>query len=334
MWPLTNYLLRHRWQAIILTFFIAYIPVLGMASILIAALVTLCVSVVEGAAFTLVATLPYLFVFMMGNEGSEVVNLMVWTTVCLTVVGNVATFALAVLLRRHWSWSAILQIAALMGVLVISVIHLVYPDVAGWWTKQLTLFYNQSADLAGSVKTGQEALSGDNPVEAINTIRNFATGMITVFVLFTALIQVMLARWWQVVVVNRGRLGKELQHVRLSHLAGFLFLASMVLCYLENRVVLDILPVLCLLFSAAGLSLTHYMCGLMEPSRGRFWLSILYVALIYSLTMMAMLPLFSVLNIMLPVVLAVLIFAVSIFAFVSLGFFDVWFDIRKRIRKV
>jgi len=89
-----------------------------------------------------------------------------------------------------------------------------------------------------------------------------------------------------------------------------------------------------LLFSAAGLSLTHYMCGLMEPSIGRFWLSILYVALIYSLTMMAMLPLFSVLNIMLPVVLAVLIFAASIFAFVSLGFFDVWFDIRKRIRKV
>ena len=177
-------------------------------------------------------------------------------------------------------------------------------------------------------------MPGDNPTEAINTIRNFATGIITVFVLFTALIQVMLARWWQVVAVNRGRLGKELQHIRLSHLAGFLFLASIVLSYLENRVVLDILPVLCLLFSAAGLSLTHYMCGLMEPSRGRFWLSILYVALMYSLTMMAMLPLFTKLNMMLPVVLAVLILTASIFAFVSLGLFDVWFNVRKRVRKV
>jgi len=338
MWPLTHYLLRHRFQAIILTFLIAYIPVLGMASILIAALVTLCVSVLEGAAFTLVATLPYLLVFMMGAQQTEVVTLMVWTTVLLTVISNVVTFAFAVLLRRQWSWSEIIQIGALIGVLVISVVHLMYPEVSDWWTKQLTLFYNQSADLAGLAKTGPQsgqiaAPQGDNPVEAINTIRYFATGIITVFVLFTAFIQVILARWWQIVFVNGSRIGKELQYIRLSRLAGILFLAGMILCYLENQVVLDILPVLCLLFSAAGLSLTHYLCGLMEPSRGRFWLSILYVALIYSLTMMAMLPLFSVLNIMLPVVLAVLIFVASMFAFVSLGFLDVWFDLRKRIQK-
>ena len=129
----------------------------------------------------------------------------------------------------------------------------------------------------------------EGQLDTINTIRHFATGIVTAFVLFTAMIQVIIARWWQVAIVKRGRMGKELQYIRLSHLAGVLFLASIIFSYLENRVVLDILPVLCLLFGAAGLSLIHYLCGLMGGRRGRFWLTLLYVALIYSMAMMAML---------------------------------------------
>jgi hypothetical protein len=334
MWPLTNYLLKHRWQALILTFLITYIPVLGMASILIAALFTLCVGVFEGALFTLVATLPYILAFISGTQETEVFTLMVWTAVVLTVTSNILTFAFAVLLRRRWSWSAILQIAALLGVLVISVIHLAYPDVAGWWAEQITHFYNQSADMAGVAATSQAESQGATQLDTINTIKSFATGIVVSFVLFTAIIQVMLARWWQVVIVNRGRLGKEMHYIRLSRLAGVLFFASIIFCYLENRVVLDILPVLCLLFGAAGLSLIHYLCGLMEPAKGRFWLSIMYVALIYSMAMMAMLPLFALWDIMLPVVFAVLILAVFIFVFMTSGFLDVWFDLRKRSRKI
>lgn len=331
MWSLTNYLLRHRWQALILTFLITYIPVLGMASILVAALFTLCAGVFEGALFTLVATVPYLLIFLVSNtQEAEAFTMMTWAAAILTVTSNILTYAFTVLLRRHWSWSAILQIAALLGVLVISVIHLVYPEVGEWWGKQLTLFYNQSTDLSGVKPVSGEGL-GANQLDTINTIQSFATGMVISFVLFTAIVQVMLARWWQVAIVNRGRLGKELYYVRLSRLAGVLFFASIIFCYLENRVALDILPVICLLFGAAGLSLVHYLCGLMDPSRGRFWLTMLYLALMYSLAMIAML---TVLNVMLPVMLAVLILTISIFAFITLGFFDVWFDLRRRSQKV
>lgn len=333
MRSLTHYLLKHRYIALILTFLITYIPVLGMASILVAALFTLCVGVFEGALFTLVATLPYLLVFITGAQETEVVTMMVWTAVVLTVASNVLTYVFAILLRRHCSWSTLVQIAALLGVLLISVIHLAYPDVADWWTQQLTAFYNQSADMAGLAKN-LPAEAGESQLETIHAIRNFATGIITAFVLFTAVIQVALARLWQVVIVNNGRMGKELHYIRLSRLAGVLFFASLVFCYLENRVVLDILPVLCLLFGAAGLSLTHYLFGLMEPAKGRLLLSVLYILLIYSMAMMALLPLFTVMNIMLPVVLAVLILGTSMFAFVTLGFMDIWFDLRKRNRKI
>lgn len=335
----TEYLLLHRWQALLLTLVITglslYIPVLGTASILIAAFFTLCLGVFEGAIFTLVATLPYLLFFTGSGHEAEAFALMkVWGAVVL-ISSNVLTLVFAVMLRKHCSWSSLVQIVALFAVLVISVIHLVYPDVASWWSQQLTYLYNQANAMTDLAKSGAEsaAATNDGFLETINTIRNFATGFVTAYIFFTALIQVMLARWWQVVIVNRGRLGKELQQIRLSRLAGFLFMASLVLCYLENQVVLDILPVLCLLFGGAGLSLIHYLCSKMEPSKGRLCLLVLYAALIYSLAMMALLPLFTALNVMLPVMLAVMIFMISILAFVSLGFFDVWFDVRKRVRR-
>jgi hypothetical protein len=324
---LTEYLLRHRWQAIVLTFLITYIPVVGMISILIAGLVTLCVGVVEGALFTLAATLPYFFVFITGTH--ETVPVVVWATVTLSVTGNVLTWVFAVMLRRNSSWSLILQIAALMGVLFVSVIHLLNPEVADWWGNQLQSFYNQSA-----VMMKAPVPLGEAQLDTINTIKRFATGIVTAFVLFTSLTQVVVARWWQAAMFNPGSLRRELRAIHLSPLAGILFVISLVFYYLENSVVLDILPILCLLFSAAGLSLVHYLCGLAEPAKGRFWMSVMYIALIYSLTMIAMLPLFSALNLVLPVVLAVMILSGSVFMFVTLGLFDIWFDARKRVGKV
>jgi len=73
---------------------------------------------------------------------------------------------------------------------------------------------------------------------------------------------------------------------------------------------------------------------LMAPAKGKFWLSILYIALMYSLTMFAMLPLMSALNLTLPVVSAVLIMSCSIFVFVSLGLIDIWSDVRKRTKQI
>ena len=334
MWPLTNYLLRHRWQALILTFLITYIPVLGMASILIAALVTLCVGVLEGALFTVAATLPYALIFLLGPPGT--ISMIMLVTVMLAMTGNVLTWVFAVLLRRGWKWSALLQAAALFGVLVISVVHLAYPNVADWWGTQLTAYYNQTIKSIAAANATSFDSTGENPVEVINTVKSFMTGMIMVYVLFPSVVQAMVARWWQVSIVNHSRMSKELHYVHLTRMAGTLFLLSLIFYYLENSVVLDILPVLCLLFGAAGLSLVHYLCGLMEPSKGRFWLSTVYAALMYSLIVMAMRPLFATMNIMLPALLvmfAVLILITSIFAFVSLGLFDVWFDVRKKAHK-
>lgn len=337
MWlqRLTNYILNNKWKAALLTFLITYIPIVGLISIVIAGFVTLCLGVLEGAIFTIAATLPYALIFASSTQNA--IPVIVWATVFLSVIGNILTWVFAIMLRRHCKWSFIVQVAALLGVLAISVVHLIFPQVSDWWAAQMQLFYNQSAAMAGwgtPGVPGQALALGDAQIEAINVAKKFATGIVTAFILFTAVVQVMVARWWQVAIVNHSRLGKEFQLIHLSRLAGTLFIISIIFYYLENSVVLDILPVLCLLFSAAGLSLVHYLGGLMGPQKSRYWLSAVYVPLMFSLIILAMLPLFSALNMNLPIVLAVLILSASVFIFASLGLFDVWFNVRKKVRKV
>lgn len=329
---LTHYLLTHRLVAVILTFLISYIPIFGMVSILIAGLFTLCVGISEGAILTLAATLIYFLAAASGTQGN-IAPMVFWGAIIIAVLGNVLTWVFAAMLRRQCSWSFIVQVAALLGVLAISVIHLAYPNVADWWANQIQLFYTQATQLAGGNTGDKLSTLADTQLESVNTVKYFATGMVTSLVLLTALIQVMVARWWQLTVLNTGQIGSELKTIHLTRLAGILFILSLFFFYLENSVVLDILPVLCLLFSVAGLSVVHYLLGLMEPAKSRFWISMIYIVLMYSLTMIAMLPLFSVVGLMLPVDIAVILLMASVFVFIALGLFDVWFDLRKRIRK-
>src|SRR5438045_1250626 len=103
----TDYLLGHRWQALILTFLVTYIPVVGMAGILIAALMTLSVGITEGGIFTLAATLPFALVSFIKTP--ETNSAVMHLTVIFAITSNLLTWALAVLLRRGWKWSSILQ---------------------------------------------------------------------------------------------------------------------------------------------------------------------------------------------------------------------------------
>src|SRR3990167_9971244 len=128
----TKSLLQYRALAFALAFVSTFIPVLGIAGILIATLVTLRKSVVEGALLTIVTTVPYFISFYLAGSHEATIPLVMWAAVGVAVISNVLTWIFAVMLKRQTPWSQILQIAALMGVLVVSVVHLAYPTVADW----------------------------------------------------------------------------------------------------------------------------------------------------------------------------------------------------------
>ena len=140
----TDYLLRHRYKAVAFTFVCTFIPIIGILGILIAALVTLVKGIAEGAIFTVAATLPYLCSFYFAGGSDASAPLAAYAAVGVAVLSNIMTWVFASMLYKKATWSTICQVAALFGVLVISVIHLVYPDVAGWWGQQLQSYYEQA----------------------------------------------------------------------------------------------------------------------------------------------------------------------------------------------
>lgn len=299
----TNYILSHRWQTIALVFFGSFVPFLEMIGMLIAALVTLRKSIVEGGILTIAATIPYGVSFYFSDYNTAI-PIVLWATLGAVIVNNVLIWSFAVLLCRRTSWSQILQIAALFGVLVISVVHLLYPNITDWWVSQLQFYYQQV--LPGLWKN---LVSNEMQQEVIHTTKQYATGFIIAGVLFNAILQLILVRWWQAILFHSKSLRKELQGIRLSRLAGILFAASLVLAYMKNSVVLDMMPILLMLFGAAGLSLIHYWFYSMQSVGTWFWLLFLYMILILfmpaSLTLLALLALF-----------------------------DVWLDIRNRLKKL
>ncbi len=296
------YLLGNRWQALLLTFVVSCIPFIGLLGILIAALMTLVKGIFEGALFTIAATLGYVLSFYVfsHHDGNVLVT---WTAISIGVLSNVLTWFFAVMLFRKTSWGVLLQIAALSGVLIVSLVHLAYPDVANWWVLKLGEL-QQAADALsqGTVMSGEQH-------DVINITKQYATGLIVAAILFNAMLQLVVGRWWQALIFSPGKLRNELQNIRLTPLAGVLFVVSIILLYWGNSVVLDMMPVLYLLFMIAGLSLVHYLFRLGHSSLTWFWLLLFYVVLVISMPVGVML--------------------VAMFALL-----DIWLDVRRRFKRV
>ncbi len=308
----TVFLLRNRWQTLVLVFAASFVPVLGIIGTLAAALVTLVKGIGEGATLMFVATLPYVLSFFLVGNHDVALPLAAWAAVGVAVLSNTLTWVFAAMLYRKASWSTVFQVAALMGVLAISVIHLAYPDVAGWWGVQLQTYYEQAQAVTKQLKTATAGTAvtvptlGESQKEAIQVTRHYATGLMTAAILFNAVMQLIAARWWQAIVFNPGILRRELHGIRLSKLAGGLFVMALVLFYFGNSVISDIIPVLNLLFASAGLSVIHYMFGLMRSPMVWFWLTFLYISILFAMPL-------------------------SLWIVAIVGLVDVWMNIRKRV---
>lgn len=292
----THFLLKHRLQALLLTFFSTFIPFLGIVGILIAGFMTLVKGIVEGAIFTLASIVPYFILLFLNSQPDKMLPF----GIIVAVVSNILMWIFATMWRRKTSFTIILQIAALAGVLVISLLHLVYPDISNWWGQQLQHYFTTASKLLAK---------NEAQIEQINASKYYATGILVSGILFAAMVQLICAKWWQVVLFKRDSLKKELHYIKLNSLAGVLFLLALISSYWGNAVISDIMPVLYLLFASAGLSLVHYLFSLMQSQTKFFWLLLIYFMLILASSTVVVL-------------------------LAGLAFFDIWLDIRHRIKAV
>lgn len=311
----TEYLLEHRFKTMGLVLLVSFVPVIGLLGIVLAALVTLRKGLAEGA-LVVAATLPYFaYTYVTGSKEADL-PLIMQAFVAVAVLSNVLTWAFAGMLRRNMTFGQILQVAALLGVLAISVLHMVMPNIIDWWGMELTSmqrFLNEKMVATGLL---ENADLSEEQINSINFNKQSADGIVVAALLFNTLLQVIAARWWESMAFQRGILRRELHNIRLNRLAGFLFVLSLVFAYMGNAVVVDIMPVLYVLFAAAGLSIVHYFFGLMTPPSGLLWLIAMYVTLGLSLLMGWV---------------SVWVLALQFVALIAL--IDIWVDLRKRFKK-
>lgn len=314
----TEYLLTHRVLVLASIVLVSLIKQIGALisytfGTVYAGFVTLQKGAGEGALFMTAATLPMvvLLAITANNPETGVSPLLTWVVLAATVACSFAVWGFSVLLLRQMTWSSMLQLAALIGVLVVSVIHLAYPDVADWWLDKLTYLVKahlkSTSVMMGAMKDSAILLS-ENQNSVIGVFKNFMSGLIVAMILMQSMLTVVVARWWQAVVYAPGMLRRELHHIRLSPLAGALFIVGQVLAMSDSSVMLDALPIIYLLFVCAGLSVIHYFFGLMVSPTRIFWIALIYVLLLY-------VPVFGKL--------------VSL-----IGLLDIWLDLRRRLIKI
>lgn len=302
----TDFILQNRLRTMGLVFALGFLPLLGSISILVAAFVTLRRGAQEGFLILIAATLPMVIEgFTSQTPAIGAGNISNLDILTLMVVNNVLTWVFAEFLRKYVSWSLLLQVAALLGVVIVMVAHLVFPDIQAWWQTNLTDYLLNTMQMVNQLSPSETLTQKASLSRIVETMSPYATGFVVISVVFYALLQVVLARWWQAYMYNPGGLRKELYNIRLGYVTGIVFLICVGLSLTGNATTVDMISILYLTFALAGLSIVHTLSTLSKTSW--LWIGLVYVSIV-----------------LVPWILILI---------ALMGLLDAFFDIRKQLKK-
>lgn len=300
MRALANYIMRGPFQAVLVTAALALvslIPVLGMVSVLSGAAVAL-VTLRHGArqglmvllGASLVASIFMYFVF-----GTMILGLMFALLLWLPLL------VLAFVLRSSSSWSMVLDAAAAMGIIGITLFYLLIGDPLQFWQMAL----GKMLELMGS----QGGMTDLRQVEQqIPIMAEWMTGMLAGALVMGLVLSMMLARWWQSLLFNPEGFQQEFYGLRQSKIAAFTVLVILTISLFDLGVISnfagDIMITVVVVYSIVGLALIHALVA--RSGKHPAWLVSIYVLMFIMPPHMMM-------------------------ALASAGLADSWLDFRKRL---
>lgn len=304
----TDFILRNRINGMGAAFMFSLIPVIGGSiSILIVGLITLRKGAYEGTLVFIASILPYVLNYVTYPAATTVQMEVVFIATMIVIVINMLTWFLALMLRSFNNWGLTLEAGALAGVVAVMLVHLFYPDVTVWWGQQLTAYSHKTASvLAQLMPPSSDTMSKGMTPGMISVIKNYATGFSVASLLVNALLQLVIARWWQAAMFNPGGLQTELHQIRLSYVSALIFILAIISWNSGNPVGTDVLPVITVVFGAAGLSLLHALVA--ANKAGWFWLTLVYLGVMF-------------------------LFPLGIASVAMAALVDTVFDFRKRLRR-
>lgn len=241
------------------------LPLFGLVSGAVIALVTLRRGVREGALLVGLATLGVglLGALALGSP---------WPALGTLLILWLPVWGLAALLRLSRSLSLTVAAAGLVGVLVVLAIHALVADPAAGWLELMAPF--------------REVLVRDGVVEPqaaeilFGAIARWMTGAFAAALVLQWLLGLFIGRWWQALLYNPGGFGEELRDLRLHRVLGVAGLVLLTWSGLARGpgLIPDLLIVLMPLYLLQGLAVVHQF----HRARGLHagWLFGLYVLLV------------------------------------------------------
>jgi hypothetical protein len=295
MKPLANFVMRGYSPATLVTtvagLLSLLIPFVGVISSAAVGLVTLRQGVRPGMLLLGTSTLASGLIAWLAL-GSPLVGLGILLVLWVPIWG------LAASLRATRSLNLTAQLAALGGLVVVLVVHLVVGDPALYWREL--------------IEPLRQSLLSDGLIEAeasqvlFARLAQWMTGAFAAALVLQYLVSLFLARVWQAQLYNPGGFGAEFKALRVGSLVGGLFVLFLAWGLLAKGPALDLVPVLGLLLLLQGLAVIHRLRELRNANQG--WLIALYVLLVFFMPQMALL-------------------------LISLGLIDLWADIRARVEQ-
>lgn len=275
MKALAGFIVRGRGQAILaasLGGIVAFLlpPLTSFAHYFgaaVVALVTLYVSGQQGLLVLATATaVTVLFYHYAGLPAAAVAVtvLLLW----------LPSWLMAVVLRSTVNLAFAMLAGTALGVAVLLMVYAIHGDPGPWWLERMQMLMEQLQQMG--VMTGELSDTG-----GLQALSGLMTGIVLASLLLGAICSVILARWWQALLVNPGGLQSEFTGLRLGQAAAVLTLLVMIASRIAEGALSEFAAqaVLLLLvpYLFAGLAVAHGLVR--QAGAGRGWLVALYILL-------------------------------------------------------
>jgi len=272
---LAAYIVSGRWQAVLIAVLSGALTILvppfgSMLNYLAAAavaLVTLHVGVMAGLqVMAIAAAITLLFYQVLGVQAAValVLVLMLWLPCWVT----------AAVLQQTNSLGQALKAAALFGVCLLLLVFGLYGNPAPWWLEQLQQVETTLAEAGLSFPALADA-------QLLQEVAALMTGVVFASLVIGVLASLLLARWWQSVLVHPGAFRDEFYALRLGHTNGLITLGIMLIARFTQGTVSEFGAQLAMImlvpYLLVGLAVIHSL--LQRKGRGTGWLIAVYVLL-------------------------------------------------------
>ncbi len=305
MKALAEYIVRGRWQAVLVVGLaggVTYLlpPVTTLLIYLAAAalaLVTLHVGVLAGLQVMAIATLLVVGFYQL--IGAQVIAMLL---LLLVLVLWVPCWLSAAVLAQTRNLGHALKAIALFGGCALLAVYGYFGDPVPWWVDRLQAIVAMLAEKGYAVK-------GLSDSKQLADIAALMTGMLVASLIVSVAGSLLLARWWQSLLVRPGAFGEEFCGLRLGYASGWLTLGIMLFARFApgrgGELGAQLAMVMLVPYLLAGLAVIH--SAVKQTGRGAGWLVAVYVLL-------AFLPQASLLV-------------------AAAGLMDTWIDFRRRLRR-